>query len=91
MITYLAIAAATWGVAMALSPMLQIRAILAERSSRGVSASYQCVLVVGFVLWLAYGIALGNWAIIVPNVIATAVSVTTIVVTSRFRPEAAPR
>ena len=90
-ITYLAIAAATWGVAMALSPMLQIRAILAERSSRGVSAGYQCVLVVGFVLWLAYGIALGNWAIIVPNVIAAAVSVTTISVTTRFRPDAAPR
>lgn len=86
MITYLAIAAATWGVAMALSPLLQIRAILAERSSRGVSSSYQWVLVVGFCLWFAYGVALGNWAIIVPNVIAATVSVTTIVVTSRFRP-----
>ena len=86
MITYLAIAAATWGVAMGLSPLLQIRAILAERSSRGVSAGYQKVLVVGFVLWLSYGIGLGNWAIIVPNVIALAVSLTTIVVVARFRP-----
>ena len=86
MITYLAIAAATWGVAMALSPLLQIRAILAERSSRGVSSSYQWVLVVGFCLWFAYGVALGNWAIIVPNVIAATVSLTTIVVTTRFRP-----
>ena len=88
MITYLAIAAATWGVAMALSPMLQIRAILAERSSRGVSAGYQWVLVVGFCLWLTYGIALDNWAIIVPNAIAVTISVTTIVITARFRPAA---
>lgn len=88
-ITYLAIAAATWGVAMGLSPLLQIRAILAERSSRGVSVGYQGVLVVGFCLWLAYGVALDNWAIIVPNVIALTMSLTTIVVTARFRPAAA--
>ena len=91
MITYLAITAATWGVAMALSPMLQIRKMVEHHSSHGISLGYLGVLFVGFLLWLAYGIALENWAIIVPNVIATAVSVTTIVVTSRFRPEAAPR
>jgi hypothetical protein len=39
-IDYLAAAAATWGVAMALSPLLQIRAIRAHRSSRGVSVGY---------------------------------------------------
>ncbi len=83
--TYLAIAAATWGVAMALSPLLQIRAILAHRSARAVSVAYQQVLLVGFVLWLAYGIALHNLAIIVPNTIAIVVSVLTILVARRFR------
>jgi MtN3 and saliva related transmembrane protein len=83
--TYLAVAAASWGVAMALSPVLQIRSILAHRTSRAVSVAYQQVLLVGFLLWLAYGIALGNPAIIIPNVIATIVSVTTIAVTRRFR------
>ena len=85
MVTYLAVAAASWGVAMALSPLLQIRTILAHRSSRTVSASYQLVLLVGFLLWLAYGIALGNWALIVPNTVAAVVSATTIAVTRRFR------
>ena len=70
---------------MALSPVLQIRAILAHRTSRAVSVAYQQVLLVGFLLWLAYGIALGNAAIIIPNVIATIVSVTTIAVTRRLR------
>jgi uncharacterized protein with PQ loop repeat len=84
-LTYLAVAAATWGVAMALSPLLQIRAILATRSSRSVSAAYQQVLLVGFLLWLAYGIALGNVALIVPNTVAALVSATTIAVTVRFR------
>jgi uncharacterized protein with PQ loop repeat len=85
MTTYLAVAAATWGVAMALSPVLQMRAILATRSSRSVSVAYQQVLLVGFVLWLAYGIAIENAALIVPNTIAAVVSATTIAVCLRFR------
>jgi len=83
--TTLALAASSWGVAMAVSPLLQIRAILAHRSSRGVSAGYQTVLVVGFALWLSYGIALANWALIVPNTVALVVSASTIAVTRRFR------
>ncbi|HJU47347.1 MAG TPA: SemiSWEET family transporter [Gaiellaceae bacterium] len=85
MITILAVAAATWGVAMAVSPLLQIRAIRAFGSSAGVSVGYQQVLLVGFLLWLAYGIALGNVALIVPNTVATVVSAATIVVAHRFR------
>lgn len=81
----LATAAATWGVAMALSPVLQIRAILAHRSSKGVSVGYQYVLLVGFFLWLSYGIALHNPAIIVPNTVAAVVSVITILIALRFR------
>jgi MtN3 and saliva related transmembrane protein len=83
--TYLAVTAATWGVAMALSPLLQIRAIRAAGSSQAVSVGYQQVLLVGFLLWLAYGIALENFALIVPNTIAAFVSATTIVVALRFR------
>ncbi len=81
----LAAAAATWGVAMAVSPILQIRAIRAHRSSKGVSVGYQQVLLVGFLLWLAYGIALGNPAIIVPNTVATVVCAFTILVALRYR------
>ena len=81
----LAAAAATWGVAMAVSPILQIRAIRAHRSSKGVSVGYQQVLLVGFLLWLSYGIALGNPAIIVPNIVATVVCAVTILVALRYR------
>ena len=84
-VDYLAAAAATWGVAMAVSPLLQIRAIRAERSSKGVSVGYQQVLLVGFILWLSYGIALHNFAIIIPNVVAAIVSIATIVFTRHYR------
>jgi MtN3 and saliva related transmembrane protein len=81
----LAAVAATWGVAMAVSPLLQIRAIRAHRSSRGVSVGYQQVLLVGFILWLSYGLALHNIAIIVPNIVAAVVSVMTIAVSLHYR------
>ncbi len=85
MIGVLAVVAATWGVAMAVSPLLQIRAIRAHKSSRGVSVAYQQVLLVGFILWLSYGVALHNLAIIVPNIVAAVVSVATILVSRHYR------
>jgi MtN3 and saliva related transmembrane protein len=83
--TVLAIIASSWGIAMALSPTLQIRHMIAARSSSGISIPYLAVLVIGFALWFAYGIALGNWAIIVPNTIAFAVGATTIAVARHYR------
>lgn len=85
MTTALAIAAATWGVAMAASPLLQIRRIFQRGSSRDVSLSAYGVLLVGFVLWIAYGVALRNAALIVPNSVALAVAVTAVVVVLRYR------
>jgi MtN3 and saliva related transmembrane protein len=84
-VTVLAFSAATWGIAMAVSPVLQIRKIVRHRSSHGVSVGYMGVLFVGFLLWLAYGIALGNWAMIVPNIVAAIVIVATMAVTIRYR------
>jgi MtN3 and saliva related transmembrane protein len=77
--------AAAWGVAMALAPLLQIREIRRHRSSKSVSVAYQQVLLVGFVLWLAYGVADSNLALIVPNTVAAVVSLATMVVSVRYR------
>ena len=89
--TALGFAAAFWGIVMAISPALQIRKMLQHRSSREVSVAYFCVLLVGFVLWIAYGISIVNWYLIVPNAVAFAVCSTTIAVALRYRvrPQAA--
>ncbi len=84
----LAVVAATWGVAMAVSPLLQVRRIRQVRSSSGISLGYYGVLLVGFGLWLAYGVAAANWAIIVPNAVALAVHGLTVAVARRYRPAA---
>jgi uncharacterized protein with PQ loop repeat len=75
--TTLGVAAAAFGVAMGLSPLLQVRHMVARGSSADVSLPFLLVLL-GFVLWLAYGLALGNTALIVSNAVAiTSYAVTT--------------
>jgi MtN3 and saliva related transmembrane protein len=81
----LAFIAATWAIAMALGPVLQIRKIVEHKSSRSISIWYFGVLLVGFVLWLGYGIAASNVALIVPNALATVVIGATIMVAWRYR------
>jgi uncharacterized protein with PQ loop repeat len=77
--------AAGYGVLMALSPFLQMRRMLQTRSSVDVSVAYLAILQAGFALWIAYGISLGNWALIVPNGAAFSVGMATIVVALRLR------
>jgi MtN3 and saliva related transmembrane protein len=81
----LAVAAATWAIAMALGPLLQMRKIVRHQSARTISIGYFLVLLVGFLLWLAYGIAADNWALIIPNAVAAVVISATIAVTLRYR------
>jgi MtN3 and saliva related transmembrane protein len=83
--TVLAATAASWGVVMALSPLLQIRAMRKHRSSKEVSIGYLQVLFVGFLLWLSYGAAISNLAIMVPNSVAAVVCAITIVVARHYR------
>jgi MtN3 and saliva related transmembrane protein len=81
----LAVSAAVWAIAMALGPVLQIRRIVDQQSSRGVSISFFVVLLIGFGLWLVYGIAAANLALIIPNTVAAIVMVATIGVAIRYR------
>jgi MtN3 and saliva related transmembrane protein len=83
--TVLAFAAATWAVLMALGPTLQIRAIVRRRSSRGVSVGYFVILLVGFALWVAYGVASDTVALVVPNTVAFFAALATVIVAIRYR------
>ncbi|MGH2476892.1 MAG: SemiSWEET family transporter [Candidatus Limnocylindrales bacterium] len=81
----LPILAASWGVLMAISPLLQIRRMIQRRSSSDLSLSYMAVLLIGFTLWVAYGISIDNLALIVPNTVAFLVGAATVVVALRYR------
>jgi MtN3 and saliva related transmembrane protein len=83
--TVLATSAAAWGILMGISPALQIRKMIRHESSKQVSIAYFWVLLVGFALWVGYGLTIGNWFLIVPNAVAFTVCATTIAVALRYR------
>ena len=85
MITTLAVAAATWGVVMALAPLLQLRRMLRRRSPDDVSIGYLLPLLPGFCLWVSYGIASGDTALVIPNTVAAIIGGVTIAVAARLR------
>ena len=90
-VTGLAVAAAAWGVLMGVSPVLQIHRMVRQRSSRDVSVGYFSVLLVGFGLWISYGIASHNLVLIVPNAVALLIGVGTIAIALRLRRPAGGR
>ena len=90
MTDFLALADATWGVAMAVSPLLQVRRMRATGSSADLSIGYLSVLQVGFVLWFSYGLALGNPALIVSNAASLTFCLLTIAIARRLRHRSQP-
>ena len=86
----LEIVTSAWGVAMAVSPAMQIRQMIRTGQSQDVSVGYFAVLVVGFMLWVAYGLSKDDYVLAVPNAVATLFGLATIVSALRLR-RRAPR
>jgi uncharacterized protein with PQ loop repeat len=84
-ITILATCATIAGILMAASPLLQIRRMRRTRSSNDVSLLYLSMLAGGFIVWLAYGIALDNWAMKISNVASLVFMLVTIGVALAYR------
>jgi len=84
-VTILAGAASSWAVLMGIAPVLQIRRMLREQSSRQVSVGYFTVLLAGFVLWISYGAVAGILALVIPNTVALLVGAAAVIVALRLR------
>jgi uncharacterized protein with PQ loop repeat len=80
----LAVAATSWGVLMALAPLLQLRVILRERDASGTSKTWIAVLLIGFVLWLSYGISTGSVPLIISNTLSGTVALVLLVTALMF-------
>jgi uncharacterized protein with PQ loop repeat len=87
----LAVAATSWGVLMALAPLLQVRVILRERDASGTSKTWIVILLVGFVLWFAYGVSTGSVPLIISNTMSGTVALVLLVTAFLFgrRPKGA--
>ena len=66
--------------------LLQVREIRRRPSSAGITIGYLAVLLVGFALWVAYGLARHDLPLVLPNSLALLVTTFTIVVALRHRP-----
>jgi uncharacterized protein with PQ loop repeat len=81
----LAVLATIAGLAMALSPALQIRRMRRTRSSNDVSLLYLGMLTLGFLVWIAYGFSIPNWVLVGTNSASLTFMVVTILVALRYR------
>jgi MtN3 and saliva related transmembrane protein len=81
----LATAASAWAVLMGLAPLLQIRRMLSARSSGQVSVGYFVILLIGFLLWIAYGASARIAALVIPNIVSVLVGAAVIIVALRLR------
>ncbi|MGV8847490.1 SemiSWEET family sugar transporter [Tessaracoccus sp.] len=83
--TALALTASSFGVVMGASPVLQIRKMLTERSSRDVSLGYFTIIALGSILWSAYALSIPNVALLIPNIVGLTSALSTLVVAYRLR------
>ncbi len=81
----LGVLAGSFGVVMGASPLLQAVRAHRRRSSHDVSLTFLLILMVGGITWLAYGLALGNAALIVANLAGVTASATAAAVTIYWR------
>jgi MtN3 and saliva related transmembrane protein len=81
----LAVGATGWGLLMGVAPALQIRRMFQTGSSRDVSLGYLGLLTPGFVLWLAYGISIGNGPVMITNTVSLTFMLITIGIAWSFR------
>lgn len=85
MVAVLDIIVLIFGVAMGLSPLLQLQRMVRTRRSDDVALSMLGVLLVGSLLWLLYGIAHGQIPIIIANTAGLTAYISTLAVAVRLR------
>jgi MtN3 and saliva related transmembrane protein len=78
--------AGSWAVVMGVSPLLQVRRMRERQSSADVSIGYLFILFPGFALWIAYGLASSDLALVIPNIVALIICAVTIGYALKLRP-----
>ena len=81
----LAIAATVYGIAGALSILLQARHMHARGASRDISLRFLTTYVGGYVIWLLYGVSLDSAPIVFVNGVGAIAGAITLAVAVRLR------
>jgi hypothetical protein len=86
-IEILAAGATAFGLASSLTLALQTRALRRARRACEISVALLAVWTVGYAVWVAYGMALANPALVVVNLAGAVGAIATLVVALRLRRE----
>jgi MtN3 and saliva related transmembrane protein len=71
---WIALLGAVAGLCSVGSFVPQVLKIRREGDTRAISLRMYLVMTAGFVLWLAYGVAIGSWPVVVVNIANVALS-----------------
>ena len=72
----LAVLTTIWGLLMGLAPLLQVRVFIRNRDAGGSSLGWVLILLVGFLLWLTYGVVNRDLPLVISNTVAVIVTST---------------
>jgi MtN3 and saliva related transmembrane protein len=75
----------TFGVVMGIAPLLQVLRVVRRGSSDDVAAGPLAIAAIGTALWLSYGLAAGDTALVIANIVATSVNTVALATVLRFR------
>lgn len=78
--TFLPALTTVMGVVMSFGYFTQVFRIMKTKSSRDVSLSTYLIFGIGVAVWLAYGLSIRNYPIIVSNIVALIGSLSVIIV-----------
>lgn len=70
---------------MALAPLLQIRIIVRNRDAGGTSPAWVSIMLIGFLLWLAYGLVNQALPLVITNTVSVLIATALLVTIRRFR------
>jgi uncharacterized protein with PQ loop repeat len=72
-------------ILMFISPVDQIRDILKDKSSHGISPVIYGMMIINCVFWVTYGFGVNNIYIITPNVIGAILGFITLLIIFKYR------
>lgn len=79
------IIASITAVLMFISPVDQIRDIIKDKTSHGVSPVLYGMMIVNCIFWVTYGFGINNVYIIVPNAIGVFLGIATLIAIYQYR------
>ena len=74
-------------IIMFISPLDQIRDILKDKTSHGVSPIIYAMMIINGIFWVTYGFGINNTFIIVPNAVGSILGAVTLFIIYKYRPQ----